>query len=69
MTTLSDARREDVVELSRTSSTTLGEANSDGFSTTVLPAASVGPIFCARVMIGEFQGIIAPIAPSGSRDE
>ncbi len=54
---------------SRANSTTLGEANSDGFSTTVLPAASAGPTLLARVMIGEFQGIRAPITPSGSRTE
>ena len=51
-----------------TSSTTLGEANSDGFSTTVFPAARIGAIFCALVISGEFQGMIAAIGPSGSRE-
>ena len=51
----------------RANSITLAEANSDGFSTTVLPAASAGPILLASVMIGEFQGISAAITPSGSR--
>ena len=48
-------------------STTLGEANSDGLRTSVFPAASAGAIFCALVISGEFQGMIAAITPSGSR--
>ena len=51
----------------RTNSTTLGEANSDGLITSVLPAASAGPTLLASVMIGEFHGISAAITPSGSR--
>ena len=48
-------------------STTLGEANSDGLSTSVFPAASAGAIFCALVISGEFHGMMAAITPNGSR--
>ena len=51
----------------RANSTTLGAANSDGFSTTVLPVASAGATFSAAEITGEFQGISAAITPSGSR--
>ncbi len=51
----------------RANSSTDALANSDGFSTTVLPAASAGPSLFASVISGEFQGISAAITPSGSR--
>jgi hypothetical protein len=42
------------------------EVNSDGFSTTVLPAASAGASFQAVSISGEFHGVIATTTPSGS---
>ena len=51
----------------RTNSTTLGAANSDGLSTTVLPVASAGASLSAVEISGEFHGIRAAIGPSGSR--
>ena len=38
-----------------------------GFSTTVLPAASAGPIFQLLNISGKFHGTIWPTTPSGSR--
>ena len=49
------------------SSSSDADVYSDGFSTTVLPAASAGASFHAVSSSGEFQGIIAPITPSGSK--
>jgi hypothetical protein len=40
---------------------------SDGFSTTELPAARMGPSFHAAMIIGKFHGTMAPTTPSGSR--
>ena len=40
---------------------------SDGFSTTVLPAASAGPIFQLVNISGKFHGTICPTTPTGSR--
>ncbi len=40
--------------------------SSAGFSTTVHPAASAGPIFQAAISSGKFQGMIAPTTPTGS---
>src|SRR6185436_4488994 len=39
---------------------------SEGFQTTVLPAASAGAIFQAASNRGEFQGVIAATTPRGS---
>ena len=61
-----DARRQQRVGHNPGHSTTLGAANSDGLRTTVLPAAKAGATLCASEIIGEFQGIIAAITPSGS---
>ena len=41
--------------------------SSAGFITTVLPAASAGPIFQLVNISGKFQGTIWPTTPSGSR--
>ena len=41
--------------------------SSDGFSTTVLPAASAGPIFQLVNISGKFHGTIWPTTPIGSR--
>ena len=41
--------------------------SSEGLSTTVLPAASAGPIFKAALMTGKFQGVIAATTPRGRR--
>ena len=40
---------------------------SEGFSTSELPAASMGAIFHAAISSGKFHGTIAPTTPSGSR--
>ena len=54
--TISSARRSDDSGVS-----------SLGFSTTVLPAASAGPIFQLQNISGKFHGTICPTTPSGSR--
>ncbi len=43
------------------------EVCSDGLITIVLPAASAGASFIEVSSSGEFQGVIAPTTPSGSR--
>ena len=40
---------------------------SAGFRTTQFPAASAGAAFQPTMIIGKFQGMIAPTTPSGSR--
>ena len=47
-------------------SSTEAEVNSEGFSTTVLPAASAGASFHAVRSRGEFHGVMAAMTPSGS---
>src|SRR5262249_8279048 len=42
------------------------DENSDGFQTTVLPAASAGASFHAARSKGEFHGVIAATTPRGS---
>src|SRR5215467_8745081 len=42
------------------------DENSDGFQTTVLPAASAGASFHAASSNGEFHGVIAATTPTGS---
>src|SRR5215813_2338635 len=42
------------------------DENSDGFQTTVLPAASAGASFHAASIRGEFHGVIAATTPRGS---
>ena len=42
-------------------------AISDGFSTTVQPAASAGTTFSVTWFIGQFHGVIRPHTPIGSR--
>jgi hypothetical protein len=41
-------------------------ASSAGFSTTVHPVASAGPIFQIDAVSGPFHGMIAPTTPTGS---
>ena len=41
-------------------------ASSAGFSTTVQPVASAGPIFQIEAPSGPFHGMIAPTTPTGS---
>ena len=48
-------------------SRTVSDASSEGFSTTVQPVASAGPIFQIDPAMGAFQGMIAPTTPTGSR--
>ena len=43
------------------------EVTSDGLTTTVLPAASAGATAIIVRKSGEFQGMITPTTPSGSR--
>ncbi|MBU9571701.1 hypothetical protein KTE35_04425 [Burkholderia multivorans] len=43
-----------------------GEVSSDGFSTTVQPAASAGASFHAVVTIGKFHGTISAATPTAS---
>ena len=42
------------------------EENSDGFHTTVFPAASAGASFQVASNSGEFHGVMAATTPSGS---
>ena len=42
------------------------EVNSDGFTTTVFPAAKAGASFQAKSRSGEFHGMISAQMPSGS---
>ena len=51
----------------RASFSTVSDASSEGFSTTVQPVARAGAIFQTEPAIGAFQGMIAPTTPSGSR--
>ena len=46
---------------------TPAEATSEGLSTIVLPAARAGARLCTPSISGEFQGVITPTTPSGSR--
>jgi hypothetical protein len=41
-------------------------ASSDGFSTTVQPVASAGPIFQIDAAVDAFHGMMAPTTPTGS---
>jgi hypothetical protein len=41
-------------------------ASSDGFITSVEPAASVGASFHAAIIVGAFDGVMAPMTPTGS---
>ncbi len=41
-------------------------ASSAGFSTTVQPVASAGPIFQIVAVSGPFHGMMAPTTPTGS---
>ena len=50
----------------RPSASDTSGVHSAGFSTTALPAARAGAIFCASLAIGEFHGVIAPTTPIGS---
>ena len=47
----------------RPSSSAGEEVSSDGFRITALPAASAGATFCASIVNGEFQGVIAATTP------
>ena len=42
------------------------DANSEGLTTTVLPAAKAGASFHTVSSRGEFHGVIAPTTPIGS---
>jgi len=44
------------------------DVTSDGLSTITLPAASAGAMLMIEISVGEFQGTMTPITPSGSRN-
>src|SRR5699024_11924114 len=46
-------------------STAEGGVSSDGFRTTVHPAASAGPSFLVIMDDGKFHGVMAPTTPTG----
>ncbi len=48
------------------SSSAINGVTSAGLTTTALPAASAGAIFCASLAIGEFHGVIAATTPMAS---
>ena len=50
----------------RASSSAIKGVISAGLTTTALPAASAGAIFCASLAIGEFHGVMAATTPIGS---
>ncbi|MCY1294284.1 hypothetical protein D9M70_435760 [compost metagenome] len=50
----------------RASSSAISGVTSAGLTTTALPAANAGAIFCASLAIGEFHGVIAATTPIGS---
>jgi hypothetical protein len=51
----------------RQSSATPSGSTGAGFTTTVLPHASAGPIFPAQFVIGKFDGVMQATTPTGSR--
>ena len=61
-----DARREPGLLEEPPNSSAETDENSDGFQTTVLPAASAGASFHVASRSGEFHGVIAATTPSGS---
>ena len=61
-----DTRRHPGVRNSSPSRSGVSGASSAGFSTTVQPVASAGPIFQMQAPSGPFQGMIAPTTPIGS---
>lgn len=53
--------------ISRPSASETSGVHSAGFSRTALPPARAGASFCASLATGEFQGLIAPMTPIGSK--
>src|SRR5439155_679987 len=51
----------------RQSSATPRGSTGDGFTTTVLPQASAGPIFPAQFVIGKLKGVMQATTPTGSQ--
>src|SRR2546429_2734767 len=51
----------------RQSSTTASGSCGAGFTTTVLPQASAGPILPAQFVIGKLNGVMQATTPAGSR--
>src|SRR6185503_19317752 len=51
----------------RQSSATAMGSTGAGFTTTVLPQASAGPIFPAQLVIGKLNGVMQATTPTGSR--
>ena len=66
MTTFTTPAGKPASSTSLTNSSVDTEVNSDGLTTTVLPAASAGASFHAVSSSGEFHGVIAATTPSGS---
>ena len=67
VTTLNTPGGKPASSMSLANSSMGAEACSEAFSTTVLPAASAGPIFTATRKSCEFHGTTAATTPSGSR--
>src|SRR5438132_10119871 len=51
----------------RQSAATPSGSTGAGFTTTVLPQASAGPIFPAQFVIGKLNGVMQATTPTGSR--
>ena len=67
MTTLNTPGGKPASSISCANSSVEAGACSAGLTTNVQPAASAGASFHDINRIGEFQGVIAPITPTGSR--
>ena len=67
VTTLTTPAGKPTSAASRSVSSTLALACSDGLTTMVLPAASAGASEYIVSSTGEFQGMMIPTTPSGSR--
>src|SRR5690625_1597356 len=66
VTTLTTPAGKPASSTSLTNSSVDADVNSDGFKTTVQPAAKAGAIFQAVSSSGEFHGVIAATTPKGS---
>src|SRR2546421_11701400 len=51
----------------RQTSTTASGSCGAGFTTTVLPQASAGPILAAQLVMGKLNGVMQATTPTGSR--
>ena len=67
VTTLTTPAGTPACSISSTSRSVLNGVCSAGLITTVLPVASAGASFQARIISGKFHGVISAQTPSGSR--